>query len=451
MIWSAKQLSEIFGVNFALDAGEVQFNSKDVKSGDLFIALHGKTDGHLYVCDAINNGAAVAIVSKKIDLDSNKIIQVPDTMAALIKMAEYKRKKSKAKFIGITGSVGKTTTKEALKIMLAPFGNIFASRGNFNNYLGLLINLASMPDEIDYAIFEMGMNHAGEIRELTKIIKPHIAVITEIAPAHLEFFNSIEEIADAKCEIFESLQENGVAIINCDSPYYLRMRNKAIHHYSFGTSEDAQSRLKLYKNLGDKMRLEYEVNSVNLEVIMHNIPEHQAQNFAACFGVVENLGLDLKKATTFLNQFTLIDGRGSIVSVEKDNKNYKIICDYYNSNPQSLKAALKYLKQIEHENKVAIIGDMLELGPESSRYHKEMKPFIIDSGVNKIFFVGANVQDITDFPHNIKVGYFDNVAALISELDELLDGGELILLKGSNSIKLNKVFEYLKYLPQTLQ
>lgn len=452
MIWSAKQLNEALGVevNPSIRASIVQFNSKDIGKDDIFIALHGGNDGHSYARDAIERGASCVIVSKQVpDIDPLKTILVNDTRQALQQMAKYKRNNSKAKFIAITGSVGKTSTKEALNIMLKNFGRTFASRGNFNNDLGVPINLASMADDTEYAIFEIGMNHAGEIRELTKIVKPDIAVIATVAAAHLEFFKSVEEIADAKSEIVEGLIKDGVTFVNVDSDTSERIienitRFGVKNIITFGENDKANIMLKSYENSSNQSHFEYIVNSSKIEVTTtHSIPKHQAKNFAGCFSVISYLGLDVQIAAKSLNNFSSGLGRGKIVNASKGQKNYKIICDYYNSNPESLKASLEYLKEIKHPNKVVIIGDMRELGENSPKFHSDIAPYIVDSGALKILLVGALVKYIyNSLPESLYTKQFANVEMLIDELQNILDNNDLVLIKGSNSIGLKKILEY---------
>ncbi|HJD56047.1 MAG TPA: UDP-N-acetylmuramoyl-tripeptide--D-alanyl-D-alanine ligase [Rickettsia endosymbiont of Pyrocoelia pectoralis] len=488
MIWNSKTLSEALGITIApsIAANEIQFNSNDVKKGDLFVALKGNRDGHDYVQDAINKGAAAVIISKQIDVSyKEKTILVNDCFEALEKLALYKRENSKAKFIAITGSVGKTSTKEALKTLLTKtisksldflyneankekfegnterstaaytlvredastgltyklpleasyIKNLFASRGNFNNYLGLLINLASMPDDIEFAIFELGMNHKGEIRELVKILKPNIAMITNISEAHLEFFNSLEEIAEAKCEIFESFSKNDIAVINANTNCYDKilsiLKNLSVTQIS--------AQLILYENLEDQVHLKYNINNKILDVTIPFIPKHFAENYAAILLTLSLLNKDLDKAATSLADITPTKGRGEIINI----KNCRVICDYYNASPASMKAALEYLKQLPAANKTAIIGDMLELGQNSERLHKELIPYILDSGCSKVFLVGTHTKYIYDLlPAKIAKAYFENVDELTTKTKDLFENDELFLIKGSRGIKLDKIIDY---------
>lgn len=450
MIWSPQDLSKALNIDVhpEIYGGQVQFNSNDVLPGDLFIALQGNSDGHNYVTDALARGAAAVIVSRTIaDIEPNRMILVPDTLAALHQLAEYKRTHSKAKFIGVTGSSGKTSTKEAIRAVLTVFGSTFASRGNFNNHLGVPLNLASMPDDTEYAVIEMGMNHAGEIRELTRMVRPDIAVITTIAQAHLEFFESMLHLADAKCEIFEGMPQDGAAVINIDSEYYGRMLQNleklSIRNiYSFGKSPEAGSRLVSYELLGKDVRLKYSISNQEAVIEMPFIPEHYARNYTAVLTVVALLKQDIHIAARKLSEIPLTIGRGLLVNAKRNGQDYQIIADYYNSNPESLKASLEYLKLLGGRKKVAIIGDMLELGMTSQNLHEGMIASIISSGAQTVFLVGKNTKYIYELlPSEIQKRHFDNVDSLIDDINELLQGGELILIKGSRGIKLDKIIK----------
>ncbi|MCC8399766.1 MAG: UDP-N-acetylmuramoyl-tripeptide--D-alanyl-D-alanine ligase [Rickettsia endosymbiont of Platyusa sonomae] len=453
MIWSARDLSNALNIEVHPDihGGQVQFNSNSVTDGDLFIALKGgANDGHNYALHALERGANAVIISQEITgLPDEKVIMVSDTLTALHQMAEYKRQKSQAKFIGVTGSSGKTGTKEAIKTVLNHFGSTFASRGNFNNHLGVPINLASLPDDIEYAVFEMGMNHPGEIRALTKMVRPDISVITTISEAHLEFFQSQLHLVDAKCEIFEGMSKDGIAVIDLDSPYYNRvlqnLKQLSINNiYSFGTSPYADCSLISYEyqQITQQVRLRYSIHNTKIDIKIPLVPEHYARNYTIALQMSAILNLDINVAARQLSKILLMDGRGKLINAKYHGQDYQIICDYYNANPESVKAALLYLKQLSGKKKIAIIGDMLELGDNSIKFHKDLIPAILDSGANRVFLVGNNTQYIyQSLPDEIEKIHFDNVDLLIENLSKLLKGNELILIKGSNSTQLSKIIQ----------
>jgi UDP-N-acetylmuramoyl-tripeptide--D-alanyl-D-alanine ligase len=455
MIWTSKQLSQALSVKFTSKEsfGIVQFNSKDVQPGDVFIALTGGArDGHEFVADALAQGAGLAIVSKDIKgVPESKIIKVKDTFEALHDLAEYKRQNSKAKFIGITGSVGKTTTKEVVSLMLESFGKTFTSRNNFNNEIGVPINLASISDDDEFVVMEMGMRGPGQIAHLTAQVTPDIAIVTSVAQGHLEFFKSVEAIADAKCEIFEGLDINeGVAILNRDISTYKRcMENIDTvgvgNIKTFGKSQFANVRFASYTDLGDgKVKLSYIVYGEKIEVIMPMLPKHMAINFAAAFAVVRALGLDVGKAAQALVNFKMKISRGKIIDVKKDSKEYSIITDYYNANPESMKAGLEYLGLMKNSKKIAILGDMKELGKDEVKIHLAAIPHIVKSGATKLFLVGDIMSKIaSDVPKTIEVYRYKNSSDLAKEINRYIEGGEVILIKASRGIHLEYVAESL--------
>jgi UDP-N-acetylmuramoyl-tripeptide--D-alanyl-D-alanine ligase len=457
MIWTKKQIEIALNVKVPAGGaeayGRVEFNSKEIKEGDLFIALPGARDGHEFVEDALKNGAAAAIVSQDIkNIPDHQLIKVEDTIEALSLLSEYKRRTTKAKIVAITGSVGKTSTKEITRLMLSAYGKVHANNGTFNNYLGVPLTLASMPDDIDYAVIEMGMSAKGELSYLSNQVLPDVAVITAVSEGHLEFFKSVEEIADAKCEIFEGLDLNdGVAIINRDSQMYYRCLQsidaaRLQNVQSFGKHKSADVRFVSYDVFDDHAtRLLYEVGDESIEIVMdYLLPMHLAENFAAAFAVIKALRLDLEPAASAVRSFQMLLGRGRLVSLSKDGKSYNIICDYYNSNPQSLQASLEHFVQLSGDRKIAVLGDMGELGESKLELHQRMVPYIKDSGAKKLFLVGEVMGQIAkDLPKDIMVKCYKNVDALIAEIDQYIEGGEFILIKGSRFLKLENLAKHL--------
>ncbi|RTK92111.1 MAG: UDP-N-acetylmuramoyl-tripeptide--D-alanyl-D-alanine ligase [Rickettsiales bacterium] len=454
MIWTTKQINQALSLNMTGDRnfGAVQFNSNDIQTGDIFIALQGNRDGHEFVKDALNNGASVAIVSKNIEeIDPNLLIIVEDTYQALIKLAEYKRHNVTAKFIGLTGSVGKTTTKSALKMMLDSYGKTYASHGTFNNHLGVPLTLASIPDDAEYVIIEMGMNSKNELSFLSKLAKPDIALVTTISEGHIEFFDSIEDIADAKCEIFEGLDnDHGIAIINHDIEMYDRCIKK-INQLSikniitFGENENADINILSNEILEDEnLRLKYLINNEEIDIVVPSVPPYFAYNFAASFAVINALGCDIENAASAICSFAPGVGRGKIIQVNSGQKEFRIICDYYNANPQSMASALQYLGQFNIIDKVAILGNMGELGKLKYDLHKDLIVLIKEARIKKLFLVGELMNHIKDeFDSSIQVISFADSDEAAQKIDQYLNGGEMILIKGSRSMKLEKIAQKL--------
>lgn len=493
MIWSANNLSDALDIPCPghLQANQIQFNSKDVKPGDLFIALKGVRDGHEFAIDAFKNDAGALVISRnKIDelkdrarkylgnensseykAFIDKLIKVDDTEAALHMLAKYKRDRSKAKFIAITGSAGKTSTKEALNIILSRFGKCFASRGNFNNKLGLAINLASMPDDIDYAVLELGMNAAGEISELTKQARPDIAAITSIFGVHIEYFGSVEKIAEAKCEIFEGIDPSkGIAILPRDyeghetcqaslkQKYIKNIKNFQNDSASDNAAGNSDAKMVSYEILGTNVRLVFDISGVRTEITISYIPKHIAGNFTLCLLIAKELGLDLNEAAGALKAFTLGMGRGKVVNSTYKDKYLTIITDYYNSNPESLKCSLENLNSMassfksESDNKsairkVAIIGDMGELGDVAIDKHKAILKHARKSGITHLILVGklaSHAVDEYDADSDLfGINAYPNIESLLENIDSLIKNNDLILIKASRFMKFEKIAKYL--------
>lgn len=449
MIWTSKELEKALSVKPPISGefGRVQFNSVDIQKNDIFIALKGNRDGHDFVKDAFDRGASLAIVTKHVQgVDKAKQLQVDDTFEALMDLAEYKRRNSKAKFIAITGSVGKTSTKEATKIMLSAYGRTHASHGTFNNHLGVPLCLASMPNDSEYVVVEMGMSKKGELSALSRLVIPDVSVITTISEGHIEFFNSVEEIADAKCEIFEGMDINdGIAIVNRDISTYERClqnidRAGMQNVQTYGKRLDSGVRFVSSVVTEDKIKLAYSISGREYDFIMPVLPVHLARNFAAALAVVRALKLDPEPAIGAISTFEPLLGRGKLVSSKKGAKEFKIICDYYNANPQSMAAALEYMTILDSSNKIAILGDMAGLGKFSYQLHMSIVPNIKDIGLRKLFLIGEKMKTIrTEFGDDVEVFCFDDTESLCNNIDQYLTGGELILIKGSRVMRLEKV------------
>jgi UDP-N-acetylmuramoyl-tripeptide--D-alanyl-D-alanine ligase len=304
------------------------------------------------------------------------------------------------------------------------------------------------------------MDRSGEIRKLTQILRPHISVITNVGPAHLVNFNSVEEIADAKCEIFEGMcKETGIAIINQESEYYRKISEHLAtsgykNVYTFGScnSEAPNSKLELYETLKDsanigRVHLIYNVNGVKVEVKIPIIPEHMALNFTIPLLIASILGLDLEEAGSQLSRLEPGEGRGKLTRVTARNgKPFSILCDYYNANPVSMVASLKYLGGIGgYSKKIAVLGDMLELGPESVRLHRSLISPCLESGAKKIYLIGSYSKYIYEAlvsTASIEAEHFNDIQNLIEKLEDSLQGEELVLIKGSRGSRLERIVQH---------
>ena len=449
MNWNSKEAAIVTkGKSFSSwDGGKLVFDSRLIEKRDIFIALPGASmDGHNFVKSAFDKGAAGAIASKIPEgISQDRLILVENTLTALSDMALYKRSKSKAKFIGITGSVGKTSTKELLGLALSAHGKTFISRGNYNNFLGVPINLASMPDDTEYAVIEIGMDHAGEITPLSDLVKPDIAIITAIENIHRANFDSIEGIAEAKAEIFHGMLEFGIAIINALSNCYELLKQKAEAHKII--SLGIESKISNYQVKENNTEANFNIFGKEITLKFDNIMgRQQIHNMMAALTCVESLGLDPMKSVHALEQFKLPRGRGMVSRISVNNKNIILIDDSYNAGPVSVKAALKNMSYYSGR-KIAILGDMTEMGPESVSLHVALKEDIIANNINKVICFGNIMLNLYEvLPEDKKLGSYLTLKDLAIALPDKLEDGDVLLIKGS--LYLTNLYGFTKHLSE---
>lgn len=434
-------------------AWRVEIDSRKVQAGDLFVAIKGENfDGHDYVADAFARGAIAAVVSRKLEIAGNQLL-VADTLKALDDLGKYNRARSNAKVVGITGSVGKTSTKEMLKLALAAHGKTYATNGNYNNHIGTPLNLANLPLDAEFAVFEMGMNHSGEIAHLTSMVRPHIALITGVAAVHLEFFTSVEEIAGAKAEIFEGLSSfplpirgrvgegSGIAIINADQPYFADINFPKI---TFGESEQADCRLLSYKPTISGCDVSARVMGEEFSYIISATGKHWATISLSVLAVVQALGLDVKKSAVALAEFAEVEGRGR---VEKIN-NFLLINDSYNASPASMEAAFIKTNEVwqaqgKRGRKIAILGDMLELGKNAPELHAKLAEKLLAQCFDKVYTAGNLMQYLHDIlPVNMRAGHAKNHAELLPIIKLQYD--DVVLIKGSHGSRMYELAVILR-------
>ncbi len=444
-LWTSDEIAAATGgvasVPFA--AAGVTFDSREVSAGDLFIALTGEaTDGHRFVAQAFANGAAGAIVSEPVE---GAHVLVPDTFAALQSLARAARARSGAKVIGVTGSVGKTSTKEALWAALdrsAP-GRVHRSVKSYNNHTGVPLSLARMPADAGYAVLEMGMNHAGELAALTRLVRPHVALVTAIAPAHTEFFASVETIADAKGEIFQGLEPGGVAIIPADSPHRARLTAAAEPHaarvVTFGSAEDADVRLIESVWTGKGTFVSARVGEREVSFTVAQPGAHQVSNALAVLAAVDALGGDLALAGLALAELEGLAGRGARVRVAVPGGEALVIDEAYNANPASMRAALDVLGQ-EPGRRLAVLGAMYQLGERSPDYHAELAGPVTDARVERLVLVGEQMTPLAEaLDARVDLVQVADAAAAIDAVRARLAPGDAVLVKGSNGVGLSRV------------
>ncbi len=452
IIWNSNALSEALGV-FVSDniyASGLHINSKDVTPGSIFIALEGaKSDGHNYVEDALNMGAEIAIVSRmpSENIDPNKIILVHDCFEAINLMAKYKRSKSQAIFLGITGSVGKTSLKEAAKCAFSSLGKTFCSRGNFNNKLGLLINLASMPHDAEYCIFELGMNNSGEMRILSNILSPNIAIINNVYNTHQANFLSTKDIALAKAEILEGLdKENSLVILPRSNEFYSllescakKLRIKNI--YSFGKNENSTS-MNFNSYTHNVASYSNNLSGQEISIKHNNLPNYHLLNFTPILLSGQLLNLNIRDMAKALESYEIYEGRGNIIHVIKND--FYIIDDSYNSSPSALEASIKYFFQLKLKRKIILLGDMLELGKNEVEEHSKFINIIKNTDIDIVVTYGNLASCISKGLEGDKITFHSNNLADIKHfIKNIIRPKDYILVKASASTKLFEVVTFL--------
>jgi UDP-N-acetylmuramoyl-tripeptide--D-alanyl-D-alanine ligase len=451
-LWTAQEIAEAVGGTRSADfeVNHVAFDSREIGPGDLFVAMKGEaTDGHLFLEKAYGAGAAGAIVSQSIDRPH---VRVEDTTRALNDLGRASRARSEARICGVTGSVGKTGTKEALFAALdrsAP-GKAHRSVKSYNNHTGVPLSLARMPREARFGVFEMGMNHAGELAALTRLVRPHVAIVTAIAPAHREFFASEEEIADAKGEIFQGLEPGGTAIIPFDSPHRDRLiaaaTPYATHILTFGLGEGADIRARdvVPAQNGGTM-LTAVLPDAELTFTISQPGEHWVSNALAVLGAVEVLGGDLAAAGLALADMPGLKGRGERHRISIDGGEALLIDESYNANPASMRATLKSLAQQKVEGRrIAVLGSMRELGAGSDDFHAGLAEPIEAACVDYAILVGEEMKALAKaLGQKVNMTHVPDARSAIQPLRDAIRPGDAILVKGSNSIGLAALVEEL--------
>ncbi len=435
----------------------VSIDSRSIKPGDLFVALKGENfDGHNFVDAAFKAGAGAALVAKSYaPAAGGALLRVDETLAAMEDLAKAARDRTKAVVIGVTGSAGKTGTKELLSIMLSALGETHASKKSFNNHWGVPLSLSNLPREAKYAVFEMGMNHSGEMAALTKQVRPNIALITTIEPAHIEHFKTVEQIADAKAEIFQSMDESGIAVLNQDNPHFARLRAAAERAgirkiYGFGEDDAAQSRLVDCMLHADSSRVTADILGERVKFKL-NIPgKHIVLNSLGALTVVKAAGGNLQQAVEALRNSEPTEGRGNRHSIvlEEGKPPLTIIDESYNANPASMLAAFKVFEMVNPVpggRRIAVLGDMLELGKDGPRLHAELANPLLRAKTDLLFCCGPQMDALYQaLPEPWRGGHADDSRALAKKLLEAVKPGDVLLVKGSAGSKMGYIVHALQ-------
>jgi len=441
------------GANWA--ARGVSIDTRAVAPADLFVALKGpRFDGHDFVAAALSRGAAAAMVDRPMPgADPARLLAVPDTQAGLEALAVAARARSTAKIVAVTGSVGKTGTKEALATLLTAQGPTHASSGNLNNQIGMPLSLARMPATAQFGVFEIGMNHAGEIAPLSAMLRPHVALITNVEAVHLEYFPDVEAIADAKAEIFAGLDTDGVAILNRDNRHFARLAAAAKARgvsrvWGFGEAAGAEGRLV-------SVALEPSGSVVQATILGHAINfrlplpgRHQVQNALAVLLAVAAVGGDIEAGAVALERLEPVKGRGVTFDVTIPGGGFRIVDETYNASPAATRAALAVLGMTTLApggRRLVALGDMLELGANGPAEHAGLAEALIAAKVDQVFTAGPLMRHLHDaLPTAMRGAHADNSAALAPLVASAAHVNDIVLVKGSAGSRMDVAIAALK-------
>jgi len=439
-------------------ASGISIDTRSIEAGDLFVALCDMRDGHDFVAQALDKGAAAALVSRVPEgvCADAPLLLVPDVLAALEAMARTARARTGAKVIGVTGSVGKTGTKDMLRTALAPMGKVHAAVRSFNNHWGVPLTLARMPVDTEFAVIEIGMNHPGEITPLARMADLDVAVITTVAAVHMAAFKDITEIAQAKAEVFDGLRRGGAAVLNADTDSFDSLAEAATQAGAtvvrFGQTETADVELVSARITGPMTTIDARFNGKPALFKLAAPGQHLAMNALAALAAVLEVGGDLAEAMLALGDWQAPDGRGArhVVDLSNgDGQTLELIDESYNANPTSMRAALDVLAaaiplnnmgRIVTGRRIAFLGDMLELGPDSSCMHAEISALSALENVDLVYTCGDQMKNLYDALPTGKRGlWFKDGAAMAAEVHSLLDAGDVVMVKGSLGARVGQV------------
>ncbi len=439
------------------DVPGLSIDSRGIGKGEAFFAIKGDNrDGHDFVEAALTAGAGLAVVARErrpqFPADAPLLV-VDDVLEALRDLARAARARSRAKVIAVTGSVGKTSTKEALRLALSADGETHASAASYNNHWGVPLSLARLAASAQYAVFEIGMNHAGEITPLAKLVRPHVAIVTTIAPVHLEYFGTLKKIADAKAEIFLGLEPGGAAVLNRDNRQYAQLAKAAqaagvTRIVSFGESAKADARLKRHSLHADVSTVEARILGQDVTYKIGAPGKHLVLNSLAVLAAVALAGADLALAALALANLKPATGRGTRITLRVPGGNALLIDESYNANPASMAAAIALLGQApigKTGRRVAVLGDMLELGAQGPALHRALIEPIEAASVDLVFCSGPLMRSLWEaLPSGVRGGYAETAAALEPAVLAAIRDGDAMMVKGSLGSKMGPIVRALE-------
>ncbi|WP_210209537.1 UDP-N-acetylmuramoylalanyl-D-glutamyl-2,6-diaminopimelate--D-alanyl-D-alanine ligase [Pseudolabrys sp. GY_H] len=438
------------------DIAGISIDTRTIEKGEAFFALTDVRDGHDFVEAALNAGASVAVVARnkrdRFAADA-RLLLVDDVLDGLRDLARASRARLNAKVIAVTGSVGKTGTKEALRLALSADGETHASVASYNNHWGVPLSLARCPADVKYAVFEIGMNHAGEITPLTKLVRPHVAIVTTVEPVHLEYFGSVEKIADAKAEIFLGLEPDGAAVINRDNSQYERLAAAATaagvkNIVRFGEHESCEARLIRFVLRADTSCVHADILGHEAHYKLGAPGKHLVRNSLAVLAAVSLAGADLALAALALGKLRAPVGRGARIVLHPSGGSALLIDESYNANPASMAAAIALLGQAEtgaRGRRIAVLGDMLELGGDAENLHRALAAELAAAKVDLVFCSGPLMHSLFQaLPSGRRGGYAGVAAELEPAVIDAIRPGDAVMVKGSFGSKMAPIVKALE-------
>lgn len=459
-LWTTQELvaatgGELLGaINVPMSG--VSIDSRSIAAGDIFLAIKGDAhDGHAFAAQALKAGAGVAVVSRVDEamLAAGPVLHVVDPLQSLGAMGRAARQWNVGRSIAVTGSVGKTSTKEMLRIALSTSGKTHASAASFNNHWGVPLTLARFPRDAVFGVFEIGMNHGGEITPLVDMVQPHVAIITTIAASHLGNFKSLDEIAEAKAEIFSGVVYGGVAVINRDTPFFELLSRRATEQgirkiISFGAHIDSDVRLRQVVLHPTCSCISADVMGEAVTFKLGTPGRHMGLNSLSVLAAVKCVGADLARASLALSEAKPPKGRGGQELLQLQSGDVLLLDESYNANPQSMAAALELLVTAAKSRKgrrIAVLGDMLELGEFSSDLHRSLARDLDKAKIDSLYAAGPMMKHLWDNVAGSQQGAYAEVStALIDRLAANLRGGDSVVIKGSLGSKMGAVADALR-------
>jgi UDP-N-acetylmuramoyl-tripeptide--D-alanyl-D-alanine ligase len=455
-LWSHAELTQILGAPSAPLAALIEGVSIDTRTlvgGDLFFAIKGETDGHDYVARAFAAGAGACVVARARQSEfgaQGPVFAVDDTLRAMERLGIAARARTNARIVAVTGSVGKTSVKEMLRLALAKGGPTHASAASYNNHWGVPLTLARMPASSAFGVFEIGMNHAGEILPLVAMVRPHVAIVTTIAPVHVEYLGSLEAIADAKSEIFTGVEPGGTILLNRDAPQFARLEQRARMTRrkveTFGAGAEADARLLHFEPGAGEVRASIGGRDISFPLGAPGL--HMAQNALSVLLAADALGVDLKQAAAALGEFSAQKGRGERLTLHGPGGPFTLIDESYNANPVSMRAALALLGATPPGlggRRIAVLGDMLELGAGAAQSHIGLADDLARNKVDLLFCAGPLMRGLFEAsPEAIRGAWAERSADLRPSVFDAARAGDVVMVKGSNGSAMGPIVAALR-------